>query len=201
MTSWEKLSMRGLGAYTNIFAIESFMDELAAAAGIDPVASRLKHLKDQQARDVVTLAANKFGRANAVPLRKGHGRGFAFARYKNLGAYAAIAMEVAVEHETGRVRVIRAHCAMDSGQAVSVDGIRNQIEGCLVQSASWTLYEAVTYEPSGITSRNWSGYPILRFPAVPDSVDVHVIDRPGLPSSASARRLKDPPLPPLQTRS
>jgi nicotinate dehydrogenase subunit B len=185
-------AMRGLGAYTNVFSIESFMDELAAAAGIDPVAFRLKHLTDPRARDVVTLAAEKFGWDKAVALPPGHGRGFAFARYKNLGAYAAVALEVAVEHETGRVRVVRAHCAVDSGNAVSLDGIRNQIQGGLVQSASWTLYEAVTYEPTGITSRDWSGYPILRFPAAPDSVEVHVINRPDMPFLGTGEATQGP---------
>jgi nicotinate dehydrogenase subunit B len=185
-------AMRGLGAYTNVFAIESFMDELAEVAGIDPVAFRLKHLKDQRARDVVTLAAEKFGWADKPALPKGHGRGFAFARYKNLGAYAAVAMEVAVEHETGRVRVVRAQCAVDSGQVVSPDGIRNQIQGGLVQSASWTIYEAVTYDTNFITSRDWSGYPILRFPAVPESVEVHVIDRPGMPFLGTGEATQGP---------
>jgi CO/xanthine dehydrogenase Mo-binding subunit len=185
-------AMRGLGAYANVFSIESFMDELAQAAGADPVAFRLKHLKDARARDVVSLAADKFGWDAAKTLPKGHGRGFAFARYKNLGAYAAVALEVALEHETGRLRVVRAVCAVDSGQAVSFDGIRNQIQGGLVQSASWTLYEAVTYDRTGITSRDWSGYPILRFPAVPDSVDVHVINRPGMPFLGTGEATQGP---------
>ena len=185
-------AMRGLGAYTNVFAIESFMDELAAAAGIDPVAFRLQHLSDQRARDVVQRAAAEFGWEAAAALPKGHGRGFAFARYKNLGAYAAVALEVAVEHESGRVRVVRADVAVDSGQAVSPDGIRNQIEGGLVQSASWTLYEAVAYEPGGVTSRDWSGYPIMRFQAVPDSVHVHVIDRPGQPFLGTGEAAQGP---------
>ncbi len=185
-------AMRGLGAYTNVFAIESFMDELAAAAGHDPVAFRLKHLTDQRARDVVERAATEFGWASATSLPKGHGRGFAFARYKNLGAYAAVALEVSVEHESGRVRVVRAHCAVDSGQVVSFDGIRNQIQGGILQSASWTLYEAVSYGPGGVTSRDWSGYPILRFQAVPDSVDVHVIDRPGQPFLGTGEAAQGP---------
>jgi nicotinate dehydrogenase subunit B len=185
-------AMRGLGAYTNVFAIESFMDELAAAAGIDPVVFRLKHLTDARARDVVQRAAQEFGWDKAASLPAGHGRGFAFARYKNLGAYAAVALEVAVEHETGRVRVVRAQCAVDSGQAVSVDGIRNQIQGGLVQSSSWTLYEAVTYDATGITSRDWSGYPILRFPAAPDSVEVHVINRPGMPFLGTGEATQGP---------
>jgi nicotinate dehydrogenase subunit B len=185
-------AMRGLGAYANVFSIESFMDELALAAGADPVSFRLAHLSDSRARDVVTRAAQEFGWATAQALPPGHGRGFAFARYKNLGAYCAVALEVAVDHETGRVRVVRAHCAVDSGQAVNPDGIRNQIAGGLLQSSSWTLYEAVGFEPSGITSRDWSGYPILRFPAVPERVDVHVINRPGLPFLGTGEAAQGP---------
>ena len=185
-------AMRGLGAYANVFSIESFMDELALAAGADPVAFRLAHLTDARARDVVGTAAREFGWEAAKTLPPGHGRGFAFARYKNLGAYAAVALEVAVEHETGRVRVVRAHCAVDAGQAVSPDGIRNQIAGGLLQSSSWTIYEAVGFEPAGITSRDWSGYPILRFPAVPDSVVVHVIDRPDMPFLGTGEAAQGP---------
>ncbi len=185
-------AMRGLGAYANVFSIESFMDELALAAGADPVAFRLAHLTDSRARDVVTRAAHEFGWDAAKALPPGHGRGFAFARYKNLGAYAAVAMEVAVDHESGAVRVVRAHVAVDSGQAVSPDGIGNQIAGGLLQSSSWTLYEAVGFQPGGITSRDWSGYPILRFPAVPEQVEVHVIDRPGMPFLGTGEATQGP---------
>ena len=174
-------AMRGLGAYTNVFTIESFIDELAAAAGADPVAFRLAHLKDPRARDVINLAAEKFGWSTGGALPEGRGRGFAFARYKNLAAYLAIAVEVSVSRGSGEVRLLRAEVAIDSGQAVSFDGIRNQTQGGVIQSASWTLFEAVTFEPAGITSKDWRGYPIMRFNAVPEQVNVHVIDRPGLP--------------------
>ena len=185
-------AMRGLGAYANVFSIESFMDELALEAGADPVAFRLAHLSDSRARDVVTMAAREFGWDTAAALPPGHGRGFAFARYKNLGAYCAVALEVAVDRDTGHVRVVRAHCAVDSGQAVSPDGIRNQISGGLLQSSSWTLYEEVGFKPDGITSRTWNSYPILRFDAVPDSVDVHVIDRPGMPFLGTGEAAQGP---------
>ena len=174
-------AQRGLGAYQNIFAIESFMDELAEAAGADPVAFRLAHLKDARARDVIQMAADRFGWSHPVPKGPGLGRGFAFARYKNLGAYCAIALDLTVDHETGRVRPGRVVAAVDSGQPVNPDGIRNQIEGGIVQSTSWTLYEQVAFDRRHIVSADWSGYPILRFPAVPSSIEVHVIDRPGLP--------------------
>jgi CO/xanthine dehydrogenase Mo-binding subunit len=163
----------------NIFAIESFMDELANAANADPVEFRLKHLDDPRARDVVTKAAQEFGWKKDAKLPRGHGHGFAFARYKNLAAYCAIAMEVSVEHETGAVKIGRVVAAVDSGQAVNPDGIRNQVEGAIVQSASWALYESVTFDRKTVTSRDWSSYPMVRFSLVPESIDVHIIDRPG----------------------
>jgi len=171
-------ALRALGAYMNVFSIESFIDELAQAAGADPVDFRLRHLDDPRARDVVSLAAARFGWASYVRT-PGRGRGFAFARYKNLAAYVALALEVDVNREKGSVRVVRAVAAVDSGQAVNPDGIRNQIEGGIIQSSSWTLHEAVEFDTTAIKSADWSRYPILRFPEIPESVDVHVIDRPG----------------------
>jgi len=171
-------ALRGLGAYMNVFSIESFMDELAVKAGVDPVEFRLRHLQDPRAIDVIRGAAERFGWAGHQR-RRGLGRGFAFARYKNLAAYCAVAMEVEVERESGDVRVGRVVAAVDSGDAVNPDGIRNQIEGGIVQSISWTLYEAVTWEANRITSRDWGRYPIVRFPHVPRSMEVQVIERPG----------------------
>ena len=111
----------------------------------------------------------------------GEGHGFAFARYKNLGAYCAVALSLQVEHETGQVWLGRVVAAVDSGQPINPDGIRNQIQGAIVQSASWTLYEAVHFDRRHITSTDWSGYPVMRFPAVPQSIDLHVLSRPGQP--------------------
>jgi nicotinate dehydrogenase subunit B len=184
-------ALRGLGAYMNIFSIESFIDELAKQAGADPVAFRLRYLEDPRARDVVTTAAERFG-WSSYQASKHRGRGFAFARYKNLAAYTAIAAEVEVERESGRVRIIRAVAATDSGQAVNPDGIRNQIEGGILQSSSWTLYEAVSFDETGITSSDWSSFPILRFPDVPESIDVHVIDRPGMPFLGTGEAAQGP---------
>ena len=207
-------ALRSLGAQMNVFAIESFMDELALAAGADPVEFRLKHLDDPRARDVIAAAAEAFGWSGGKPAAPGHGRGFAFARYKNLAAYCAVAVEVAVERETGAVRVPRVVAAVDTGQVVNPDGVRNQIEGAVLQSMSWTLYESVGFDQARITSVDWSTYPILRFDAVPDSVEVRIVDRPGAPflgcgetgqgpasaalangiADAAGRRLRDLPL-------
>ncbi len=173
-------ALRGLGAYLNVFAIESFMDELATAAGADPVEFRLRHLEDPRARDVVTLAAEKSGWSKA-PLPLGRGRGFAFARYKNLAAYCAVAVEVDVSRDSGKARLVRAVAAVDAGEIVNPDGIRNQIEGGIIQSMSWTLFERVSFDETQITSIDWSTYPILRMDGVPDEIEVHVIPRPSQP--------------------
>jgi nicotinate dehydrogenase subunit B len=177
-------AMRSLGAYMNVFAIESFMDELAAAAHADPVEFRLQHLDDSRARDVIHTAAGRFGwrAARDTAREPGHGVGFAFAMYKNLMAYCAIAVEVVVERDTGAVRLERAACAVDCGQIVNPDGARNQVEGGILQSMSWTLFEETTFDTRGITSFDWSGYPILRFSSVPrGGIEVDLVDRPGRP--------------------
>jgi CO/xanthine dehydrogenase Mo-binding subunit len=186
-------ALRALGGYMNVFSIESFMDELAAAAAADPVEFRLKHLDDPRAREVVSTAAERFGWSHkpraGLP---GRGYGFAFARYKNLAAYCAIACEVEVNHETGRARMVRAVAAVDSGQVVNPDGITNQIEGAILQSMSWTLYENVTFDERRITSVDWATYPILRFSAVPDAMEVHIINRPGMPFLGSGEAGQGP---------
>ena len=173
-------ALRALGAYMNVFSIESFMDELAAAAKADPVEFRLRHLEDTRAADVIRAAAKRFG-WDAFAKARGKGRGFAFARYKNLAAYCAIAMEVDVARESGEIRIGRIAAAVDSGEAVNPDGIRNQVEGGIVQSISWTMLEEVSWDTRRITSRDWGRYPILRFAHVPASIEVDVIDRPGAP--------------------
>jgi nicotinate dehydrogenase subunit B len=174
-------ALRSLGGYFNVFAAESFMDELAAKAKADPVAFRLKHTADPRARDVINMAADKFGWAKAQSLPPYHGRGFAYVRYETIKAYCAIAVEIEVDPVSGQIRIARAIAAVDSGNAANPNGIQNQIEGCIIQGASWTLYEAVDFSETEITSRDWGSYPILRFDAVPDSVEVHVINRPGAP--------------------
>jgi nicotinate dehydrogenase subunit B len=185
-------SMRGLGAYHNVFSIESFMDELATAAGADPVEFRLKHLDDPRGRDVIAKAAQGFGWRKGQQAPQGRGYGFAFARYKNLAAYCAIATEIEVNGETGRPRLVRAVAAVDSGQVVNPDGLTNQIEGAIVQSMSWTLYESVTFDDTRITSIDWQTYPILRFNSVPDSIEVHIINRPGQPFLGSGETGQGP---------
>jgi nicotinate dehydrogenase subunit B len=174
-------ALRSLGGYFNVFSIECLMDELARAGGLDPVAFRLAHLADPRAIDVVNLCAQKFGWEGRARGDGRRGCGFAFARYKNLASYCAVALEIEVEHETGAIAVRRVVSAVDSGEAVNPDGIKNQIEGAIVQSLSWTGIEAVTFDAAHRTSFDWSAYPIARFQDVPGSVEVHVLNRPGQP--------------------
>jgi CO/xanthine dehydrogenase Mo-binding subunit len=184
-------ALRALGAYANVFAIESFIDELSLRAKADPVEFRLRHLADPRAQEVVRAAADQF-RWTAFQRARNRGRGFAFARYKNLAAYAAVALEVEVDRDTGEVRVGRVGAAVDSGAAVNPDGIRNQIEGGIVQSLSWTMLESVTWEGARITSRDWSRYPIVRFPQLPKAIDVQVIDRPDQPFLGTGEAAQGP---------
>ena len=184
-------ALRSLGAHLNVFALESFIDELAAAARRDPVAFRLAHLSDPRAVDIVRRATSRFGWATYRP-RPNSGRGFAFARYKNLGAYCAIAMEVTVDADRGRLLIGRVVAAVDSGEAVNPDGIRNQIEGGIVQSLSWTSLEQATYGQNRRTTFDWSSYPILRFDSVPLSIEIDVIDRPGLPFLGTGEAAQGP---------
>ena len=172
-------STRGLGAYGNVFAIESFMDELAATANVDPMAYRLRFLKDERARDVLQKAADKFGWNNWAKAAN-RGRGIGFARYKNIAGYCAVALEVEVNPRNGRVRVLRAVAAADSGHIVNPDGVINQIEGGLIQSLSWSLKEEVKFDDTQILSTDWNSYPILTFSEVPP-VEVVLINRPGAP--------------------
>ncbi len=213
-------ALRALGAYHNVFSIESFMDELATLAGTDPVEFRLKHLKDERARAVIEKAAESFQWGKERRPAQGRGFGFAFARYKNLAAYCAIASEIVVNRDTGRVRPVRVVAAVDAGQIVNPDGLANQIEGGIVQSISWTLYEGVSFDDKRVTSIDWQSYPILRFNAAPDTIDVQLINRPGQPflgsgeaaqgpaaasvanaiASATGKRLRDLPLTPKRVK-
>jgi CO/xanthine dehydrogenase Mo-binding subunit len=169
-------ALRTLGGYANVFALESFMDELAATAGVDPVEFRLRHMKDPRARAVIEATASKAG------WKPGNrGWGFGYARYKNIGCYCAVAAEVELDRSTGAVRVLRAVSGVDAGQAVNPDGIVNQIEGGVLQSASWTLKEAVSFDRTRVRTRSWTDYPILRFEEVPQ-VDVIILNQPEQPS-------------------
>lgn len=192
-------STRGLGAYGNVFAIESFMDELAHTAGLDPVEFRLQHLQDQRAIDVVktsmdaALKARRRNRADAKAndKRAAYGHGMAFARYKNSKCYVAVCVDLMVNTETSEIKLIHAVIAADAGQVIDPDGLSNQLEGGFIQSASWTLKEQVNFDENGITSRDWETYPILTFPEIP-TVDVILLDHPEEPSLGSGEATQGP---------
>jgi nicotinate dehydrogenase subunit B len=174
-------ALRSLGAHLNVFSIECMLDELAEMAGVDPLIFRLNHMKDERAHAVMTEATERFGWSKRIRRDGCRGCGMAFARYKNIGAYLAVVMEVEVDRDTGNISVRRVVAATDCGQPVNPSGIRNQIEGGIIQSLSWTTREEVTFSATHRTSFDWSAYPIIRFEHVPESIDVHIVDRPSQP--------------------
>ncbi len=180
-------NLRAPGKIANTFAVESFVDEFAAAAGMDAVDYRLKGLTDPRAIEVIKRAAEMIGwqsrpSPNPQPASGSLalGRGFAYVRYKQAENYIAMAMEVAVDRPTGKVSVRRITCAHDCGLVINADSLRNQIEGSILQTLSRALHEEVKFDRSHVTSIDWASYPILTFPEVPP-IEVALIDRPTLP--------------------
>lgn len=167
-------ALRSLGAYGNVFAIESFMDELAAKAGLDPFDFRLAHLTDERARAVIIklreMIAGQQKEANT-------GIGIAYSQYKNSASYCSVAAKVKVDKSTGKVEILKMWSVIDAGEAINPDGLKNQTEGGMIQSASWTMLEAVKFNQQHVNSLDWISYPIFRFHQVPE-VEVVVIDRP-----------------------
>jgi nicotinate dehydrogenase subunit B len=171
-------ALRSLGAHGNVFAIESFMDELAALASADPVEFRLRHLDDPRAIAVVTAAATRANWNSDEAGGDGTGRGFAFSRYKNVGAYFAV---VAFVEVTDRVSLKHVIAAVDAGEVVHRNGLLNQVEGGVVQAASWALKEEVRWTEDGFAVRSWNDYPILNFSETP-SIDTVIVEPEGEPA-------------------
>lgn len=177
-------ALRALGAYANVFAIESCMDELADIAQQDPIQFRLNHLSDSRARQVLQSVADQSGwnkvKKSVNVTDTSRGRGVGFARYKNSGAYCAVVVEIEV---TDRIVLDKIWVAVDAGEIIHPDGLINQIEGGVLQAASWTLKEALHWDQTRITTLSWDDYPILRFDETPSVLDVHCIaqlDAPAL---------------------
>jgi CO/xanthine dehydrogenase Mo-binding subunit len=164
-------SLRGLGAMPNVFALECCIDELAERAGQDPLAYRLSITADPRARAVIEKAAAMANWKPGTPAGSGRGRGFAFSRYKNRAGYAAVVVDLEAD-ETVRLRHV--WCAADAGLVVNPDGVINQLEGGIIQSASWVLKEQVRFD-NGISSIDWETYPVLKFSDVPE-IDIALID-------------------------
>jgi CO/xanthine dehydrogenase Mo-binding subunit len=171
-------SLRGLGAWANVFAIESFMDELAEAADEDPVTYRLSLLSDPRARRVVETAVQMSSWFKNRERGEGKARGFGFARYKNIASFAAVVAEVEIDEE---VRVRRIWCAADAGLVISPDGARNQIEGGIIMGASFAMKEQVRFEDGKIATMTWDDYPILRFREAPE-IEIQLVDAPHEPT-------------------
>jgi nicotinate dehydrogenase subunit B len=182
-------SLRSLGAFLNVFAIESFMDELAAAAGADPAGFRLAHLSDPRARRVIEEAAAMSGWAHRDEGRdEATGFGLAFARYKGTSGYCAAVAEVAAGSS---ISLRRLWLAVDVGRVINPDGVINQVEGGAIQSASWALRERVRFDRTRITSVTWESYPILRFSEVPE-VAVRIVAAPGEPETGAGELAQGP---------
>ncbi|MEQ1775404.1 MAG: molybdopterin cofactor-binding domain-containing protein [Burkholderiales bacterium] len=181
-------ALRGLGSQSNVFAIESFMDELALAANADPVEFRLRHLKDPRGRAVIEkVAAMAHWKANA----KGDGtkgRGIGFARYKNGAGYMAMIADIEL---ADTIRVTHVWGAVDVGQVINSDGLLNQVEGGIIQAVSFVLKEEVKYDRMRITQQSWDDYPILSFTEVPQ-VEVALINRPELPPLGAGEGTQGP---------
>jgi CO/xanthine dehydrogenase Mo-binding subunit len=180
-------SLRSLGAFLNVFAIESFMDELAECAGADPVAFRLAHLTDPRAVRVIEEVAEFSGWAGR-PQQEGTGYGIGYARYKGLAGYCAAVAEVEAEDD---VHVRCLWLAVDVGTVINPDGVVNQVEGGAVQSTSWAIRERVTFDRAKITSLSWDTYPVLRFTEVPD-VAVRIVAAPGQPETGAGEVAQGP---------
>lgn len=183
---------RALGAFANVFAIESFMDELAVQAQIDPVTFRLNHLVDERAIAIVSRLAQEMAH-HAPQRRPGErlGQGVAFARYKNEKTYAAVGVFVGVHEETFAVRLDHALIVADAGRVIDRDGLINQLEGGFIQAASWSLKEQVLFDEKGSISRNWDSYPILSFSEIP-TVSTVILDQPGSPSLGAGEATTGP---------
>ena len=178
--------LRSPGKPANVFAVESFVDELAAAERMDPVEFRLRGLGDPRGIEVIERIARLMqwqSRPSPGPDQNApvaHGRGMAYVHYKHDETYVAMGMAVAVERASGKIKVERVACAHDCGQIINPDGVRAQIEGCILQTLSRALKEEVTFDRARVTSVDWSSYPILTFVEVP-KLEIELIDRPTEP--------------------
>ena len=184
--------MRGVSALPNVFAHECWIDECAYLAGEDPLAYRLRYLKDPRAVALTHAAHKQAGwqdgpaHRNPAPAdqRLVKGRGFAYARYYHSkfpgygAAWATWICDVTVDRETGVIKVDKVFVAHDCGEMVNPAGVRHQVHGNIIQSTSRVLKEYVTFDSKGVTSLDWGGYPILRFDELPE-IDVQLVERPG----------------------
>lgn len=171
---WRTSAMRGLGAFVNVYAIETLMDDIALSQGKDPLEFRLSNLKDERVIAVLEQVGeiSNWGSNNPDTYK-----GIAFSRYKNIGAYCALVAEIKVDEE---IELINSWAVIDAGEIVNPDGIKNQIEGGIIQATSCTLIEEVNFDQEIILAKDWETYPILKFNQIP-KIYVDIIDRPEEP--------------------
>ena len=173
--------IRSPGRMQNTFANECFLDEIAVAVGVDPLELRLQYLHDPRGEELLErLAALSNWRLRSKPDRQGEvvtGRGLAYVKYELVRTYVGVVAEVQVNTHSGEIAAKRFHIAHDCGQIINPDGLRNQIEGNVIQTVSRVLKEEVKFDRSMVTSLDWASYPILTFPEVPEVV-MDLIDRP-----------------------
>ncbi|WP_024507933.1 molybdopterin cofactor-binding domain-containing protein [Bradyrhizobium sp. ARR65] len=173
--------IRSPGRLQNTFANESFLDEIAASLSVDPLDIRLRYLTDARGKELLErLARLSNWRKRPMPDRNSDvsiGRGLAYVKYELVRTYVGVVAEVEVNRKTGVLAAKRFYVAHDCGQIINPDGLRNQIEGCILQTVSRTLKEEVTFDRSMVTSLDWASYPILTFPETPEVV-IDLIDRP-----------------------
>ena len=182
-------SLRALGAFANVFAIESFIDELAERAGLDPLQLRLDHLRDERAVDVLhdAVARSPWAAWRAAPPAN-HGIGCALARYKGSAGWCAV---VACVSADAQIAVHDLYVSVDVGTVVNRDGVRSQVEGGAVQATSWALTERLGFDAAGVATATWDSYPILRFSDAP-AVHVNVLDRAGEPALGAGEIAQGP---------
>jgi CO/xanthine dehydrogenase Mo-binding subunit len=171
-------ALRGLGATLNIFAMESFMDEIAEELGVDSLDFRKQHLQDPRSIKLLDELAKLANWTNRHDLPEGTGLGMGFARYKNTGAYCGVMVQLRAEE---KIYIDHVWAVCDAGEIINPDGFINQIEGGIIQAISWTLKEMVTWDTQGVTSDNWDNYPILMFDEVP-MIEVKLLNQPGVQS-------------------
>jgi CO/xanthine dehydrogenase Mo-binding subunit len=164
-------ALRGLGATSNVFALECCIDELAEHARQDPVQYRLSITSDPRARAVIEKVAAMAKWTPGAAGGIGRGRGIAFARYKNRAAYSAVVVELSVDEA---ITLRHVWCATDAGLVINPDGVINQLEGGIIQAASWVLKEQVRFD-NGVASFDWETYPVLKFSEVPE-IDIELIN-------------------------
>jgi CO/xanthine dehydrogenase Mo-binding subunit len=174
--------IRTPGRMQNTFANEGFFDELAIAAKVDPFELRMRYLNDARGEELLKRlrAFAKWGSRKSSRHSGGDtatGRGVAYVKYEVYRTYVGAVATVEVNRKTGAIRVKHFAVVQDCGQIINPDGVKNQIEGNVLQTVSRTLKERVTFDRSRVTSVDWASYPILTFPEIPD-VDIELIDRP-----------------------